>query len=424
MGVLRRCSRGLAAYCSSLRSSGSLSRRRQQRAEAGTSPALIGYDDGTSGGVFELSVGSSSQPTDVAPAGAYPQFSPNGTELAYDLGRTTTASVTNSIVVADRDGAAPRDLITGPTKFDGTKNSVLYPLVWSADGKEIAYGCDGGRDAEGQLVLYVWEQICVVNVTTGAHHMITDPATDTEPAAAVGLDERWSWTPDGKDILATVDEPGPCLNSYSFDFGCGTAAIGRINVDTGATTLLTHSSLTTSTQASTSVSPDGDHILFYDSFYAGSGTSGLYLANANGGDAHLLNVGGLNAGAGAIFTPNGKEIVFTAYPSSSSYYVQAFEVPPAGSNHAVQVTDANTNVYNLTETPPLTTCTVLKLTGKTVAKARSLLKKAACTLGKIHGPKSHRSRRHIVKQSRKPNRDEPAGTKVNITLGKKVYKKH
>jgi beta-lactam-binding protein with PASTA domain len=64
----------------------------------------------------------------------------------------------------------------------------------------------------------------------------------------------------------------------------------------------------------------------------------------------------------------------------------------------------------------VTSCTVPNLKHKTLGQAKKLLTKAACSLGKISGPKSHRSTRHIISQSIKANRDEPAGTKVNVKI--------
>jgi Tol biopolymer transport system component len=387
-------------------------------ARAGSSPALLTFDDGNAG-VFETPVGSTAQPTDVAPAGIYPQFSPNGAELAYDLERSTKHGLTNSIVVASRTGGAPRDIITGATTFDGNKDSVLYPLAWSPNGSEIAYGCDGQQDENDGTVVSEWEQVCVVNVTTGAHHLLTEPATDKDPPTGVGLDERWSWTPNGKDIVATVIAAAPCPAGESFDLGCGYLAIGKIDVDSGAVTVLTHSGASGSHQTSPTVSPDGKDILFKDWFPAGGGTEGLYLMGIGGGGAHLVDTGGLYPVAGAIFSPNGKDILFTALSAADEYHTQAYLIPVAGSDKATQMTAGNESVNDLSWAPIRTTCTVPDLKGKTLAKARKLLKQAACTLGKVHGPTSHRNTRHIVKQSPKAKRDEPAGTKVNVTLSQR-----
>jgi Tol biopolymer transport system component len=387
-------------------------------ARAGSSPALLTFDDG-SAGVFETPVGSTRQPTEVAPAGLYPQFSPNGTELAYDLERSTKHGMTNSIVVASRTGGAPRDIITGSTKFDGTKDSVLDPLVWSPNGEEIAYGCDGQQDETDGTVVAQWEQVCVVNVTTGTHHLLTDPASDKDPPTGVGLDERWSWTPDGKEILATVIAAAPCPSGESFSLGCGYLAIGTIDVGSGAVTVLTHSGTSGSHQTSPTVSPDGKDVLYKDWFPAGGGTEGLYLMSIGGRGAHLIDTGGLYPVAGAIFSPNGKDILFTALSSADEYHTQAYLIPVAGSDKATQMTSGNESVNDLSWAPRLTTCTVPDLKGKTLAKARKLLKQAACSLGKVHGPTSHRSKRHIVMQSPKAKRDEPAGTKVTVTLGKR-----
>jgi beta-lactam-binding protein with PASTA domain len=67
-------------------------------------------------------------------------------------------------------------------------------------------------------------------------------------------------------------------------------------------------------------------------------------------------------------------------------------------------------------TAALTTCTVPDLKHKTLAQAKTMLRKAACSLGKVKGPKSHQSKRHVTSQSIRAKSNRPAGTKVNLTV--------
>jgi PASTA domain len=118
------------------------------------------------------------------------------------------------------------------------------------------------------------------------------------------------------------------------------------------------------------------------------------------------------------FSPNGKDILFISYGSNpaADYYLDAYEIAANGKGDPKELTPDTHDVYSAVWTPAVTTCTVPNLKHKTLAQAKKELKKAACSLGKVTGPKKHRSRRHIVSQSPKPNKDEPAGTRVDVKL--------
>ena len=76
------------------------------------------------------------------------------------------------------------------------------------------------------------------------------------------------------------------------------------------------------------------------------------------------------------------------------------------------VTDTHDN-NEASWTAAITTCTVPRLTGKTLSAAKALIKRAGCKVGKVTGPKS----KHVVGQNPAPNRDVPTGTHVNVRLG-------
>lgn len=63
-----------------------------------------------------------------------------------------------------------------------------------------------------------------------------------------------------------------------------------------------------------------------------------------------------------------------------------------------------------------TTCTVPKLKGHILAKAKLLIKRAGCIVGKISGPTKNRERRHVVRQTPSANRQISTGTKVNLQV--------
>jgi Tol biopolymer transport system component len=317
----------------------------------------------------------------------------------------------NSIVIADRTGGAPKVILSGSDKWDGAADAINYPLAWSPDGKELAYGCGGEQNvgAGGQ-----WAAMCVIDVDTGAHRMITH-ASDEHPLSESGPAERMNWTPDGKDIIADVLDPAPCPSFYAAGDRCGLDQVGRIDVSSGAVTLLTH----TYQSFAPALSVAGTHILFSEVSpnTAPGAPYGLQIMDADGSHQRQLIDGKTTpVESGAIFSPNGADILYTAYSTADEYHQQAFEIPVSGVGKPVMLTDGNVNVYDAVWTPLLTTCTVPNLRHKTLAQAKALLRKAACTLGKVKGPASHRSKRHIVSQSLKPGRNAVAGSKVNVRI--------
>ncbi len=353
------------------------------------------------------------------PAGLYPAFSPSGTELAYNLERGQGSTLTNSIVIATRTGTNPKDLVTGSTQFNGAPDSILYPMAWSPNGQEIAYGCDGNQlpdPSDANITIAEWEQLCIVNVDTGAHQMITDPATDQSPIGPGGLNQRMTWTPNGKEIIATVVDPGPCyITGTTGVLGCGTAAIGAIDVANGSTTVLSQgTSFTGYEDGAPDVSPDGQQILFDRSSETPATPSGLEIMSIGGGAGTLVvNQATTNVAPGALFSLNGKDILYTGHSSSDEYDLQAYELPVSGKGKPVQITTGNVSVHDMTLSAAPTACTVPDLKGKTVAESKTLLTQAACSLGTVTGPRSGK----IVSQSLKPNLDKPVGTKVDVRTG-------
>lgn len=72
--------------------------------------------------------------------------------------------------------------------------------------------------------------------------------------------------------------------------------------------------------------------------------------------------------------------------------------------------------------PPPVTCTVPKLVGKTLARAKAALRTAHCTLGVVRKPRSRPGKRLpglVVKASRPGAGAKPASGKVSLTLGPK-----
>jgi len=64
-------------------------------------------------------------------------------------------------------------------------------------------------------------------------------------------------------------------------------------------------------------------------------------------------------------------------------------------------------------------CKVPKVVGLTLAKAKAKIRKAHCGVGKIKKKVSSRKKKgRVLSQKPKPGKTLPAGSKVNLTVGK------
>jgi hypothetical protein len=416
-GIVRPLSskRLLGLFAAALLACAALLAATAHPAIAGSSPALIAFDDDATG-IYEVPVGSPSHETLVAKAGVFPQFSPDGLQLAYEVAHGTGPSDPNeynTIVIADRNGAAPKTILKGSMQWNGDENGVYYPLAWSTTGKELAYGCDGDQvlDSYGNRDGSQWAQVCVLDVATGQHRMITNPATNDHPLVEAGQAERISWTPDG-NIIAAVLDPSPCPAGDASNARCGLPQVGKIDVATGSVQLLTHSY-----GEAPMISPDGKQILFTEAGTSCNQPYGIQLMNIDGsGQRQLVSACQTNLRWGAIFSPDAKEILYTAYGTADQYHLQGYALPVSGQGTPDMLTEGNVNVYDPVWAPMLTTCTVPNLKHKTLSQAKKLLRKAACALGKVKGPKSHQSKRRVVSQSIKTNTQKAVGARVNVRI--------
>ena len=102
------------------------------------------------------------------------------------------------------------------------------------------------------------------------------------------------------------------------------------------------------------------------------------------------------------------DLIRVVTPASSAGTVDVWVRTPVGVG---RVMDAFTFVAR--GAPKTVKCVVPRLKGKTLKKARKLLKKAHCRLGKINGPKGKNAR--IKKQKPKPGTVLNPGSKVRVT---------
>jgi PKD repeat protein len=111
-----------------------------------------------------------------------------------------------------------------------------------------------------------------------------------------------------------------------------------------------------------------------------------------------------------------------AYSAPSTFKVTVTATDAVGN-----ASSATRNIVVTAAPPPAAKCKVPKLKGKSLSKAKSLLKKSHCKLGKVTKPKKrkhHKLGKLVVKSSSpKAGATKPAGTKVALRLAQKKHTK-
>ena len=141
--------------------------------------------------------------------------------------------------------------------------------------------------------------------------------------------------------------------------------------------------------------------------YAGADCSGAPVAS--GSAAELKGPGiAVAAAAGGVSEFSARAIDMVPLESACSSPISYTDLPAAGDQGGGGGGG-----------PPPATCIVPKLVGKTLARARALLRAAACRLGTVRRPRRHEGRRTpplVVRSSNPAAGAQPAGGRVNLTL--------
>jgi PKD repeat protein len=230
---------------------------------------------------------------------------------------------------------------------------------------------------------------------------------------------------------ASGHDPDGAIVSYQWTFGDGGTASGagptHVYTAPGAynvsVTITDSDGRHVTANGSINVSPDENPTA---GLFAASGTAGAPVAFSGFGsdpDGSIVsftwNFGDGGTGTGA--TPS------HVYAAAGTYTVTVTVTDSAGRTASASEAVTITKISH-----PLPNCVAPKLKGKTLAKAKRLLKSAHCGLGSVKTPrKPKRSAGHhhkwellVSHQSVAPGRSKPNGTKISLKLTWAAVKTH
>jgi TolB protein len=237
--------------------------------------------------------GIESQLTPGTKADSDPAWSPLGDRIAF--------ARSGDIWVANADGTHARDITASDPYTDAGP-------TWSPDGRRIAFVSD--QDTAGRTQIFVMSK-------GGANvkRLTTDAGTDTQPR----------WSPNGKWIAFVSTQTGrPEIFRMK--------PSGKSPIDlTG----------TSSDNDDPAWSPDSSTIMFTSSAaHPGSVGADLWTMSAGGGTAtpFIHESNGYSDGAGASYSPDGTEVVFSANNGQGS--TQLWTVSAAGGQNTRLTNDS------------------------------------------------------------------------------------
>jgi Tol biopolymer transport system component len=235
--------------------------------------------------------GSSASPVPGADGGSGPAWSPDGTQIAFEL--------YGEIFVIDAAGGTPANLTNHP--------ALDTSPAWSADGSRIAFA----SDRDGQAELYV---------------MNSDGSSPVRVTQGVGFVGQPAWSPDGARI------------AFVCEVESGNPDICAVNADGTGLVRLTSDPFVDSGPA---WSPDGGKLAFSSSR---TGQFELYLMNPDG--SGVSPVGGGIAGQEPAWSRDGLWIAFARQWDSECGGICVYIVKADGTNLSLLVFDGYGPAWN------------------------------------------------------------------------------
>jgi Tol biopolymer transport system component len=326
---------------------------------------------------------------------AYPGL--NG-KIAFDSRRAHPEwdSHNSEIFIMNPDGSGVVQL---------TDNDADDWPVWSPDGTRIAF--TSFRDAP-------WPgdtgDIFVMNADGSGQTNLTNSA----------VDDYWpAWSPDGKKIAFTGHR------GFAND-----AEIVVMNADGSGQTNLTNN---LADDNATAWSPDGTKIAFATGRGAG-GTDEIFVMNADGsGQANLTN----NAVHDFYpeWSPDGTKIAFTTIRNDNweLYVMNADGSSQTNlSNNPAEDSSPDWEALPLPppvappppagEPPPPQTaapCLVPRVVGRRLRTARTRIRRAHCSVGRVRHARSTRPRGRVIRQKPRAGARLRHGARVNIVVSRR-----
>jgi Tol biopolymer transport system component len=205
--------------------------------------------------------------TDQPTEDAWPSWSPDGTQIAFQSNRDEDLEGDLDIYVMDADGSNPVNLTSDP--------AIDWCPSWSPDGTQIAF--QSNRDEDDEI-----------------HVMDADGSNPVNLTWTDGHDNCPSWSPDGTRIVFHSNRDG------NFE-------IYVMDADGGNQTNLTNND---AMDGNPSWFPDGSRIAFYSNR---DGNSEIYVMDADGGNPISLTHRPEHEDWAPSWTPDGTKIVFMSY---------------------------------------------------------------------------------------------------------------
>jgi TolB protein len=237
--------------------------------------------------------GSSASPVPGGDGGSGPAWSPDGTQIAFEL--------YGEIFVIGAAGGTPANLTNHP--------ALDTSPAWSPDGSRIAFASD--RDGQAELYLMNSDGSGPVRVTQG-----------------VGFVGQPAWSPDGARI------------AFVCEVESGNPDICAVNADGTGLVRLTSDPFVDSGPA---WAPDGGKLAFSSSR---SGQFELYLMNRDG--SGVTPVGGGMAGQEPAWSPNGLWIAFSRQWDAQCGGICVYVVKADGTNLSLLAFDGYGPAWNPT----------------------------------------------------------------------------